>query len=107
MNPVEWCRKNDVWYLKIDLDIPEIIIKEAQAVYDEGFFVPHRLQDDQVPLPRAPEGSVDGHSRVRAPGDAVCRLRHASPRVEARWAAPEAYPVRVRPLPRDVAGFAS
>ena len=45
MNPVEWCRKNDVWYLKIDLDIPESIIKEAQAVYDEGFFVPHRLQD--------------------------------------------------------------
>ena len=32
MNPVEWCRKNDVWYLKIDLDIPEIIIKEAQAL---------------------------------------------------------------------------
>ena len=45
MNPVQWCRKNDVWYLKIDLEIPEIIIKEAQAVYDEGFFVPHRLQD--------------------------------------------------------------
>ena len=45
MNPVEWCRKNDVWYLKIDLDIPESIIKETQAVYDEGFFVPHRLQD--------------------------------------------------------------
>ena len=45
MTPVEWCRKNDVWYLKIDLDIPESIIKEAQAVYDEGFFVPHRLQD--------------------------------------------------------------
>ena len=39
MTPVEWCRKNDVWYLKIDLDIPEIIIKEAQAVYDEGFFM--------------------------------------------------------------------
>ena len=45
MNPVEWCRKNDVWYLKIDLDIPESIIKETQAFYDEGFFVPHRLQD--------------------------------------------------------------
>jgi len=45
MNPVQWCRKNDIWYLKIDLEIPEIIIKEAQAVYDEGFFVPHRLQD--------------------------------------------------------------
>ena len=45
MTPVEWARKNDVWYLKIDLEIPEIIIKEAQAVYDEEFFVPHRLQD--------------------------------------------------------------
>ena len=34
MTPVEWCRKNDVWYLKIDLEIPEIIIKESQAVYE-------------------------------------------------------------------------
>jgi len=23
MTPIEWARKNDVWYLKIDLDIPE------------------------------------------------------------------------------------
>ena len=45
MTPIEWCRKYDIWYLKIDLEIPEIIINEAQAVYDEGFFVPHRLQD--------------------------------------------------------------
>ena len=45
MTPVEWCRKNDIWYLKIDLEIPEVIIKEAQAVYDEGFFVEHRLSD--------------------------------------------------------------
>ena len=45
MTPVEWARKNDIWYLKIDLEIPDIIIREAQAVYDEGFFVPHRLQD--------------------------------------------------------------
>ena len=45
MTPVEWCRKNDIWYLKIDLEIPEIFIKEAQAVYDEGFFVDHRQQD--------------------------------------------------------------
>ena len=36
MNVVEWCRKNDVWYLKIDLDIPQECIAEAQAVYDEG-----------------------------------------------------------------------
>ena len=32
MTPVEWARKNDVWYLKIDLEIPEIIIREAQTV---------------------------------------------------------------------------
>ena len=45
MNIVEWCRDHDVWYLKIDIEIPEAVIKEAQAVYDEGFFVEHRLQD--------------------------------------------------------------
>ena len=45
MDIVEWCRKNDIWYLKIDLEIPEVCIKEAQQVYDEGFFVPHRAGD--------------------------------------------------------------
>ena len=45
MNIIEWCRKNDIWYLKIDLDIPKECIKEAQAVYDEGFFVDHRGGD--------------------------------------------------------------
>ena len=45
MTLIEWCRENDIWYLKIDLDIPEACIKEAQNVYDEGFFVPHRLSD--------------------------------------------------------------
>ena len=45
MTIVEWCRKNDIWYLKIDLDIPKECIKEAQAVYDEGFFVDHRGGD--------------------------------------------------------------
>jgi hypothetical protein len=42
MNLVDWCRMNDIWYLKIDADIPEIVKKEAQTVFDEGFFVPHR-----------------------------------------------------------------
>tara|TARA_B100000749_G_C18397693_1_gene453229 strand:- start:47 stop:739 length:693 start_codon:yes stop_codon:yes gene_type:complete len=42
MNINEWCRKNDIWYLKMDLDIPKECIKESQAVYDEGFFVNHR-----------------------------------------------------------------
>jgi hypothetical protein len=45
MDIVEWCRKNDIWYLKIDLQIPEVCIKEAQRVYDEGFFVEHRYGD--------------------------------------------------------------
>ena len=45
MNIVEWCRKNDIWYLKIDLDIPQECIAESQAVYDEGFFVDHRYGD--------------------------------------------------------------
>ena len=41
----DWCRKNDIWYLKIDIEIPEVCIEEAQAVYDEGFFVDHRYGD--------------------------------------------------------------
>ena len=45
MTIVEWCRDHDVWYLKIDIEIPEICIQEAQAVYDEGFFVEHRGSD--------------------------------------------------------------
>ena len=45
MTIVEWCRTFDIWYLKIDIEIPEICIQEAQAVYDEGFFVEHRGSD--------------------------------------------------------------
>ncbi len=45
MNIVEWCREHDVWYLQMDLDIPEECIKEAQAVFDEGYFVDHRYGD--------------------------------------------------------------
>ena len=40
-----WCRDHDIWYLKIDIEIPEVCIQEAQAVYDEGFFVDHRYGD--------------------------------------------------------------
>jgi hypothetical protein len=29
---VDWCRDNDVWYLKMDIEIPEVCIQEAQAV---------------------------------------------------------------------------
>ena len=45
MTIVEWCRTFDIWYLKIDIEIPEICIQEAQAVYDGGFFVDHRYGD--------------------------------------------------------------
>ena len=45
MTIIEWCRENDIWYLKIDIEIPEVCMKEAQAVYDGGFFVDHRYGD--------------------------------------------------------------
>ena len=45
MTIIEWCRENDIWYLQMDLDIPEVCIEEAQAVYDNGFFVEHRYGD--------------------------------------------------------------
>jgi len=41
----EWCRQRDIWFLKIDIEIPEAIQKEVQQVYDQGFFVPHRYGD--------------------------------------------------------------
>ena len=44
-NIVDWCRDHDIWYLKMDIEIPEICIKEAQEVYDQGFFVDHRYGD--------------------------------------------------------------
>ena len=45
MTIVEWCRKHDVWYLPLPLEIPKECIAEAQAVFDEGFFVDHRYGD--------------------------------------------------------------
>ena len=45
MTIVEWCRKNDIWYLQLPIEIPKECIAEAQAVYDEGFFVDHRYGD--------------------------------------------------------------
>jgi|TARA_B100001964_G_scaffold229921_1_gene282790 hypothetical protein len=44
-NIVEWCRDHDVWYLHIDLEIPEVFLTEAEKVYEEGFFVEHRTCD--------------------------------------------------------------
>ena len=45
MTIIEWCRENDIWYLKVDIEIPEVCIQEAQDVYDAGFFVDHRFGD--------------------------------------------------------------
>ena len=45
MNMIDWCRHNDVWYLKMDIEIPEVCMKEAQEVYEHGFFVDHRYSD--------------------------------------------------------------
>ena len=45
MTIIEWCRENDIWYLKVDIEIPEACIQEAQDVYDAGFFVDHRFGD--------------------------------------------------------------
>ena len=42
-----WCRDHDIWYLKIDIEIPEVCIQEAQAVYDEGFFVDHNDSNEK------------------------------------------------------------
>ena len=45
MDIIEWCRRNDVWYLQLPLEIPEECIKEAQTVFEEEFFVEHRYGD--------------------------------------------------------------
>ena len=45
MTIIEWCRENDIWYLQLPLEIPKECIAEAQAVFDEGFFVDHRYGD--------------------------------------------------------------
>jgi hypothetical protein len=28
---VDWCRDNDIWYLKIDIEIPEVCIQEVTS----------------------------------------------------------------------------
>ena len=48
MDVVEWCRLHDIWYLKIDLEIPDVCISEAQAVYDEGFSLCHIVMEMEM-----------------------------------------------------------
>jgi len=64
MEIVEWCRKNDIWYLKMDLGIPKVCIKEAQQIYDEGFFVPHRSSDGDGWWSSALHGFVPKGERI-------------------------------------------
>lgn len=64
MDIVEWCRKNDIWYLKIDLQIPEVCIKEAQQIYDEGFFIPHRGGDGDGWLSSALHGFTPKDEKI-------------------------------------------
>jgi hypothetical protein len=41
----EWCRDNDVFYLKCDMLIPPEVEQEVQNIYDKGLFVTHRMSD--------------------------------------------------------------
>ena len=40
-----YCEYHDIWYLQIPLEVPTAVIKEAQDIYDNGFFVEHRYGD--------------------------------------------------------------
>ena len=33
---VDWCRDNDVWYLKMDIEIPEVCIEEHRQYTMRG-----------------------------------------------------------------------
>lgn len=37
-----WCQRNNVFFLKADILIPEEVEKEALSIYNEGLFTPHR-----------------------------------------------------------------
>lgn len=39
----DWCEKNNLFYLKADIQIPEEVIEEAKTIYNEGLFTPHRV----------------------------------------------------------------
>lgn len=39
-----FCEKNDIWYLRLPIDVPQVCIQEVFDVYDEGFFVKHGPQ---------------------------------------------------------------
>jgi hypothetical protein len=38
----QWCRDNKIFYLKADITIPEVVVNEAKAIYNQGLFTTHR-----------------------------------------------------------------
>lgn len=36
-----YCAQNDIWYLRLPIDIPEACLQEVLNIHQEGFFVPH------------------------------------------------------------------
>lgn len=39
----QWCADNKIFYLKADINIPFSVIKEANQIYDNQMFTPHRV----------------------------------------------------------------
>jgi len=37
-----WAKDNNVWFIKLNLDIPPQCLDESKTLYDQGYFSPHR-----------------------------------------------------------------
>jgi hypothetical protein len=42
LNIRKYCEDNDIFYLKLDIEIPEGVLDEAMFLYEKGYFVTHR-----------------------------------------------------------------
>ncbi len=42
----EWCDKNGIWYVKMDIEVPSACLTEARAAYDAGFFSDYRFRGE-------------------------------------------------------------
>ncbi len=38
----DWCLAQDIWNVKLDIEVPKVCFVEAMRLYEEGFFVTHR-----------------------------------------------------------------
>ena len=38
----DWCLDRDIWNVKLDIAVPQVMFVEALRLYHEGWFVPHR-----------------------------------------------------------------